>query len=231
MARMPGPTARFAAIRNSSTRPVARSASSPIYKDQSCASALSRRPDQLAAGARFRLDLDRAPATGRRAPLPHPESSRRRSRGLELLLDDGKVRLETESCGAGYADSVCRVGGACLDRKGVNVPNAFFPLSPLTAKDRSDLAFALDRGGGLDRASPSSSGPTTSPRGASWSLVGPASWSSSRSRRRSRVYARLSNWPRPLMVARGDLRVEMPPEDVPTIKRRWSMPAAWPESP
>ncbi|MGH7064022.1 MAG: pyruvate kinase, partial [Stellaceae bacterium] len=103
-------------------------------------------PVELAAGAHFRLDLDHSPGDGRRAPLPHPEIFAALQPGTELLLDDGKVQLRAESCGAGFAETLCQVGGMLSDRKGVNVPGAVLPLSAVTEKDRADLAFALDQG-------------------------------------------------------------------------------------
>ncbi len=101
---------------------------------------------ELGAGAHFRLDLDHGAGDETRAPLPHPEIFEALEPGTELLLDDGKVRLQTETCGAGFAETRCLVGGVLSDRKGVNVPNAVLPLSAITAKDRADLAVALDRG-------------------------------------------------------------------------------------
>src|SRR6266566_8871719 len=80
---------------------------------------------ELAAGAPFHLDLDRQAGDESRAPLPHPEIFEALRPGTELLLDDGKVRLEVETCGSGFADTRCLVGGTLSDRKGVNVPNFF----------------------------------------------------------------------------------------------------------
>src|SRR5579875_1495041 len=101
---------------------------------------------RLDEGARFRLDLDKAPGDARRANLPHPEVFAALSPDTDLLLDDGNIRLRVEKCGDGFAETRVITGGTLSDRKGVNVPNAVLPLSPLTAKDRSDLAFALDMG-------------------------------------------------------------------------------------
>src|SRR5690242_4779265 len=56
-------------------------------------------PATLATGNRFRLDLDKTPGDGKRAPLPHPEIFEAMSAGTELLLDDGKVRLRVDKCG------------------------------------------------------------------------------------------------------------------------------------
>src|SRR5215469_18185260 len=101
---------------------------------------------ELTAGEHFRVDLERQAGDKSRAPLPHPEIFEAVQPGTELLLDDGKVRLQVEACGASFADTLCLVGGALSDRKGVNVPNAVLPLSAVTEKDRADLAFALENG-------------------------------------------------------------------------------------
>jgi pyruvate kinase len=101
---------------------------------------------KLVAGKKFRLDLDKTPGTINRAPLPHPEIFAAISPGTELLLDDGNIRLVVKSCGKDFAETEIATGGDLSDRKGVNVPNALLPVSPLTPKDRSDLAFALDMG-------------------------------------------------------------------------------------
>ena len=101
---------------------------------------------ELTPGARFRLDLDSAPGDARRAPLPHPEVFAALGPGTELLLDDGKLRLRVESCGPDYAETEVVTGGPLSDRKGVNVPGVVLPISPLTEKDRADLSFGLDLG-------------------------------------------------------------------------------------
>src|SRR5258706_5251789 len=101
---------------------------------------------QLAAGSAFRLDLNPASGDARRAPLPHPEIFAALQPGTELLLDDGKLRLRGEACTAEHAETTVLTSGPISDRKGVNVPSVVLPISPLTAKDREDLAFGLDLG-------------------------------------------------------------------------------------
>ena len=64
----------------------------------------------------------------------------------ELLLDDGRIRLRVKQAGRDYCLCEVVTGGALSDRKGVNVPGVVLPLSPLTDKDRRDLAFGLDLG-------------------------------------------------------------------------------------
>ncbi|HEU0200680.1 MAG TPA: pyruvate kinase, partial [Burkholderiaceae bacterium] len=103
-------------------------------------------PVVLAEGAGFRLDLDRAPGHARRGSLPHPEIFAALTPGAELLLDDGRLRLKVERCGADFAETRVLVGGKLSDRKGVNVPGAILPLSALTEKDRRDLDVALELG-------------------------------------------------------------------------------------
>ncbi len=101
---------------------------------------------ELAPGARFRLDLDETPGDATRAPLPHPEVFAALAPGIELLLDDGKLRLRIETCGRDFAETEVVTGGPLSDRKGVNVPGVVLPISPLTDKDRADLRFGLDLG-------------------------------------------------------------------------------------
>ncbi|MEQ8651117.1 MAG: pyruvate kinase [Kiloniellales bacterium] len=100
----------------------------------------------LKEGAAFRLDMAEEPGTARRAPLPHPEIFAALSKGQILLLDDGRVSLEVRKHGPDFADCKVLAGAGLSDRKGVNVPGAVLPISPLTKKDRADLSFALDIG-------------------------------------------------------------------------------------
>src|SRR3974377_2454766 len=100
----------------------------------------------LPAGAVIRFDMDATPGDARRVSIPHPEIFAALAPGVELLLDDGKLRLKVESCGEGFAEARVAAGGALSDRKGVSVVGAVLPLSALTEKDPGDLAFSLDVG-------------------------------------------------------------------------------------
>jgi pyruvate kinase len=176
-------------------------------------------PIELAAGAHFRLDLDRRPGDRTRAPLPHPEIFEALEPGTELLLDDGKVRLQAETCGGEFAETLCRVGGTLSDRKGVNVPNAVLPLSAITEKDRADLAFALDHGADwialsfVQRPDDVAEGRklVAGRAGVMVKLEKPSAIE------RLHEIIELAD---ALMVARGDLGVEMPPEDVPSVQKQ-----------
>jgi len=103
-------------------------------------------PVLLEAGAPFRLDLVDRPGDDTRAYLPHPEIFAALEPGANLLLDDGKLQLQVRRCGSDFADTEVVIGGPLSERKGVNVPDVVLPLSALTAKDRRDLEFALELG-------------------------------------------------------------------------------------
>ena len=100
----------------------------------------------LGDGAELRLELSEAVGTAEKVSLPHPEVFEALNPGMTLLLDDGKLRLEVIDCGPDYAEAKVTVGGPLRDRKGVNVPGAVLPVSPITEKDREDLLFGLDLG-------------------------------------------------------------------------------------
>lgn len=100
----------------------------------------------IAPGQRIRLDMDETPGDASRVCLPHPEIFAAMAAGTELLLDDGRVRLIIEEVWDGHAIARVIEGRRLSDRKGVNVPNAILPLDALTPKDRRDLDFALEIG-------------------------------------------------------------------------------------
>ena len=174
---------------------------------------------KLAAGKHFRLDLDKAPGDDERAPLPHPEIFAALEPGTELLLNDGNVRLKVESCGEQFAETAVLAGGELSDRKGVNVPNAVLPVTALTAKDRSDLAFALDMG--VDWVALSFVQRPEDVAEARKLVAGRAGIMVKLEKpaavRRLAEIVELSD---ALMVARGDLGVEMPLEAVPGLQKQ-----------
>ncbi len=99
----------------------------------------------LKEGQSFTIDLSAEPGTKDRVGLPHKEIFAALQPGTHLLLDDGKIKLNVEECFADKARCTVLVGGKLSDRKGVNVPNAVLPLAALTPKDRKDLTFALSQ--------------------------------------------------------------------------------------
>jgi pyruvate kinase len=176
-------------------------------------------PLLLEEGARLRLDLDEAPGTAARVPLPHPEVMAALAPGVQLLLDDGKLRLEVEVAGAGSAMARVVVGGRLSERKGVSVVGAVLPVSAMTEKDRADLAFAVPLGVDWIALSfvqrPEDLDEVRALAGQPVHLVAklekPAAVN-----RLDEIVARTDA----VMVARGDLGVELAPEKVPTVQRR-----------
>jgi pyruvate kinase len=173
----------------------------------------------LKEGAKFRLDLEGEPGDQHRAPLPHPEIFAAIEKGTELLIDDGKVRLKVVKHGDGYADTECLVGGTLSDHKGINLPNVILPLSAVTEKDRADIAFALQQGADwialsfVQRPEDVAEGRKQ---------IGNAAGLMVKLEKPSAIgrLDEIIDLSDALMVARGDLGVEMPPEDVPTVQRR-----------
>jgi pyruvate kinase len=100
----------------------------------------------LAEGAAFRLDLDLAEGDATRVNLPYPEILEALKPGSTLLVNDGKIRLRVTDRSASHADSVVEVGGEISNRKGVNVPDVILPLTAVSEKDRKDLEFACTLG-------------------------------------------------------------------------------------
>lgn len=173
----------------------------------------------LEAGARFQLDLDSAEGDANRANLPHPEIFAALKAGTDLLLDDGKLRLRVESFDHKHAITTVMVGGVLSDRKGVNVPGVVLPISPLTEKDRADLAFGLDLG--VDWVALSFVQRPDDIREAR-RLIGDRAWIMAKLEKPSvmeslQEIVTLSDG---IMVARGDLGVELPPQQVPVLQRR-----------
>ncbi len=173
----------------------------------------------LEPGRRFRLDLDPAAGDAARASLPHPEIFAALEVGTELLLDDGKLRLRVDAFGPDFAETTVLVGGILSDRKGVNVPGVLLPISPLTAKDRADLDFGLSLG--IDWVALSFVQRPEDIREAR-ALIGDRAWIMAKLEKPAAIehldeIVALADG---VMVARGDLGVELPPQQVPVLQRR-----------
>ncbi len=176
-------------------------------------------PVMLETGQEFRLDLDDTPGDATRAHMPHPEIFQAISPDTDLLLDDGKLRLRVEACGTDFAQTRVVTGGPLSERKGVNVPNAVLPLAALTGKDRKDLAYALELGADYIALSfvqtpddvADARNLVDGRAGIVVKLEKPAAID------RLDGIIELAD---AVMVARGDLGVEMPPEDVPGLQKR-----------
>jgi pyruvate kinase len=173
----------------------------------------------IAPGQMLRLDLDPEPGDRRRVCLPHPELFRVLRPDIELLLDDGKVRLKVRKAATDSADVEVMAGEALSDHKGVAAPGATIPVPAMTAKDRADAEFALRIG-------------------VDWlalSFVQHAADVAALRKIADGRAAVLAKIEKPaaindleaildvsdgIMVARGDLGVELAPEEVPVLQKQ-----------
>jgi pyruvate kinase len=174
---------------------------------------------ELETGATFTLDSETRPGDAQRVHLPHAEILAALEPGHTLLLDDGKVRLKAVDVSSGRAVTKVIVGGRMSNRKGVSLPDTEIPLSAMTEKDRSDLEAAVNTG-------------------VDWIALSfvqrPEDVAEVRkiARGRSLVMSKIEK-PQAvarldeiievsdaLMIARGDLGVEMPLEKVPGLQKR-----------
>jgi len=174
---------------------------------------------QLQTGQTFRLDLNATPGDVRRVNLPHPEIIEAAAIGSSLLLDDGKLRLRVARKRGDALETEVVVGGPLSDRKGVNVPDVMLPIPALTAKDRLDLAFAVENGVqyiGLSFVQ------RPEDVAEARALTGGRAWLMTKLEKPQALdnldaILALSD---AVMVARGDLGVELPPEEVPLAQKR-----------
>jgi pyruvate kinase len=174
---------------------------------------------QLKAGHHLRLDLASELGDAARIGVPHPEIFAALREGAIVLLDDGKVRLRVIRHGPDFAETVVEAGERLSDHKGLNLPGLAIPIPALTDKDRADLAFALKEG-------------------VDWVALSFVQRASDMAELRSLVQGRaavLAKIEKPsamealdeildlseaVMVARGDLGVELAPEDVPVVQKQ-----------
>jgi pyruvate kinase len=170
-------------------------------------------------GARFVLDRDPAPGDATRVQLPHPELFGLMDKGQRLLINDGKIRLRVVEATPDAITCTAEVGGVISDRKGVNVPDAEVPIPALTEKDRRDLAFAMEQNAdwiGLSFVQrPEDLVEARKLMGGRGALC--AKIEKPQAIKRLAEIIELADG---VMVARGDLGVELNPEEVPPLQKK-----------
>ena len=173
----------------------------------------------LVEGTRFRMDLSSTPGDANRVQLPHPEIFAALEPGASLLVNDGKIRLKVEDCGKDFANCTVTVGGQISNRKGVNVPDVVLPLAALSEKDRIDLEFACEMG--IDWLALSFVQRPEDVIEARALARGRASIMSKIEKPAAvKAYDAILQVSDGIMVARGDLGVELPVYTVPPIQKR-----------
>ena len=173
----------------------------------------------LETGATFILDRDNAPGDVTRVELPHREIFAAIEPGARLLLDDGKLVLRVVEHDEDRIVTTVEVGGALSDSKGLNVPDVVVPMAALTAKDRSDLAFACEQGVDWIALSfvqrPEDFAEVRRLIGGKAALL--AKIEKPAAIERLEEIVEMCDG---VMVARGDLGVELPPQSVPPLQKR-----------
>lgn len=174
---------------------------------------------ELEDGQSFRLDLDPSPGGRTRVQLPHPEIFAALEPGTDLLVDDGRIRLHVRDCGADFAECVVTTAGVISNRKGVNVPDVVLPLAALSEKDREDLEFVCDLG--IDWLALSFVQRPEDVLEAKALVNGRAAILSKIEKPAGvRAFDEILSVSDGIMVARGDLGVELPVHAVPPIQKR-----------
>ena len=173
----------------------------------------------LTTGATFFLDRDAKLGDATRVELPHREIFEAIEPGARLLLDDGKLVLRVVDCEGDRIETRVEVGGALSNSKGLNVPDVVLPMAALTEKDRSDLAFALDQK--VDWIALSFVQRPDDLAEARMLIQGRAALLAKIEKpsaidRLEEIVEQCDG----VMVARGDLGVELPPEQVPPLQKR-----------
>lgn len=175
--------------------------------------------ENLIEGDRFRFDLDDVPGDSTRVQLPHPEIFKALEIGSVLLVNDGLISLKTIDCGTDYAICQVVVGGTISNRKGVNVPSVILPLSSLSTKDKKDLEFLCTLG--VDWIALSFVQRAEDVEEARTYIKG-------RSKLLSKIekpsavenFESILDASDGIMIARGDLGVELPIQQLPPIQKR-----------
>jgi len=170
-------------------------------------------------GRRFTLDRDPTPGDATRVCLPHPELFQVLKTGQRLLINDGKIRLRVTEAKKDRIVCTAEVGGVISDRKGINVPDAEVPIPALTDKDRKDLAFAVEQGADWIALSfvqrPEDLAEARKLMGGKGFLC--AKIEKPQALQRLAEIIELADG---VMVARGDLGVELNPEEVPPLQKK-----------
>jgi pyruvate kinase len=174
---------------------------------------------ELEKGNQLVLDRSTAVGNAKRVELPHPELFEVIKRGDRVLIDDGRIRLNVLEAEDSRITTEVMVGGTISDHKGVNVPDVVVPIPALTDKDKEDLRFALEQKADWIALSFVQRPEDVAEARA---LIGEKALLMAKIEKPAAIdrltdIIALSDG---VMVARGDLGVELPPEDVPPLQNK-----------
>lgn len=179
----------------------------------------ANKEEELKEGQSFRFDLQDSEGDSSRVTLPHPEIFNAVKPGSSLLVADGQIRLTVKKSGKNFTDCVVISGGTISNRKGVNVPDVVLPVKALSEKDRNDLEFVCSLG--VDWLALSF---VQRPE----DVIEARNLANGRASILSKIEkpAAVNNFGKILevsdgiMIARGDLGVELPVQELPPIQKR-----------
>jgi pyruvate kinase len=173
----------------------------------------------LTKGHRIRLDLDTTEGNEERVNLPHPEIIAAMEKDSIILMDDGKVRMRIAEKGKDYMIGEVLAGTRISNNKGVNVPGVMLPIAALTAKDRKDLTAALDMK--VDWIAQSFVQKPEDVAEAKKLIAGRAALMAKIEKPTAlKHFDQILDIIDGVMLARGDLGVEIPAEDVPSVQKK-----------
>lgn len=173
----------------------------------------------LTKGMTIRLDQNETPGNEERVCLPHPEVMSALNVGSNILLDDGKVRFRIQEKGDDYLIAEVMAGSKLSDRKGFNIPNVILPIDALTEKDKKDLKAALDLG--VDWIAQSFVQTADDVKYAKDLIDGRANLMAKIEKPSAlESFSAILEHSDGIMLARGDLGVEIPPEQVPAWQKK-----------
>lgn len=184
----------------------------------------------LKKGQEFRFDINEDKGNNTRVQLPHKEAYTTLKKGGKVYLDDGRVRMEVIDKNTDYL--ICRVitGARLSDHKGVNLPDTLLPIPALTQKDKRDLEFALDLG--VDWIAQSFV-QTPDDVAQAKQLIHKRAGLIAKIEKPSALdhFEEICALADGVMIARGDLGVEIPPEDIPSLQKRLVRYTRWQAKP
>ena len=174
---------------------------------------------ELVAGQTFVFDKERALGNSKRVYLPEFEIFKSLKKDSKVLVNDGKIKLVVKEVSENFVSTEVLVGGIISDKKGINVPDQLLPLSALSKKDLSDLEFVCNLG--IEWLGLSFVQRAKDIKEAKKIVRGRAAILS-KIEKPSAVDAfdEILEETDAVMIARGDLGVELPIETLPPIQKR-----------
>jgi len=177
-----------------------------------------KKKEKLKLGQKFNLDLSNELGDSLRVNFPHPDIYEILTPNSKILIDDGRIKMQVLEQHKEYLVTELLNEGIISDNKGVNIPDTVLPISSITSKDKSDVSKALDMG--VDWVALSFVQSAESVMELK-KIVNEKAFIMAKIEKPSAVKSikQILDVVDGIMIARGDLGVELPPERVPAIQK------------